>query len=109
MAVIEAQACGLPVLASHAANADGLVLSGESGIEVPTANRVALAGALERFFQASSFDLAAMGARARAHVSAALDNDRLLQAFTSLYDELLVGKGLALPVASLPVANENSA
>jgi glycosyltransferase involved in cell wall biosynthesis len=108
-AVIEAQACGLPVLASHAANADGLVLSGESGIEVPTANRVALAGALERFFQASSFDLAAMGARARAHVSAALDNDRLLQAFTSLYDELLVGKGLALPVASLPVANENSA
>jgi glycosyltransferase involved in cell wall biosynthesis len=97
-AVIEAQACGLPVLASRAANADGLVLHGQTGIEVPTANRAALAEGLARLFTASDAELAAMGERAHGHVSAVLDNETLLRSFTSLYDELLVSKGLAAPV-----------
>lgn len=107
-AVIEAQACGLPVLVSRAANADGLVQSGESGIEVPTANRRALADGLNQLFCADDAKLAAMGAKARISVSAALDNDLLLGAFTSLYDDLLASRGLA-PVAgdaSLPLARE---
>jgi glycosyltransferase involved in cell wall biosynthesis len=106
-AVIEAQACGLPVLVSRAANADGLV-SGETGIEVPTANRRALADGLDALCRADEAQLAAMGAKARTSVSAALDNDLLLAAFTSLYDELLVSRGLA-PVASdasMPAARE---
>jgi glycosyltransferase involved in cell wall biosynthesis len=107
-AVIEAQACGLPVLASRAANADGLVRSGESGIEVPTANHGALADGLERLFKSPDSDLATMGAQARAHVSRALDNDRLLQSFTSLYDDLLASKGLAAPVASMPIAERTA-
>jgi glycosyltransferase involved in cell wall biosynthesis len=97
-AVIEAQACGLPVLVSRAANADGLVRAGESGLEVPTANRRALAEGLDRLFRASDIDLAAMGAKACASVSATLDNDALLCAFTSLYDELLTRRGLSLAV-----------
>jgi glycosyltransferase involved in cell wall biosynthesis len=106
-AVIEAQACGLPVLVSRAANADGLV-SGETGIEVPTANRRALADGLDALCRAGESQLAAMGAKARTSVSAALDNDLLLAAFTSLYDDLLASRGLA-PVASdasMPVARE---
>jgi glycosyltransferase involved in cell wall biosynthesis len=107
-AVIEAQACGLPVLASRAANADGLVRPGESGIEVPTAHLSALADGLERLFKTSDSDLAAMGARARAHVSTALDNDRLLRSFTSLYDDLLASKGLAAPAGSAPMAERTA-
>lgn len=94
-AAIEAQACGLPVLLSHAANADGLVLSGETGIEVGTADRCALAEAFDRFLQASDEELSAMGEAGRRRVYARLDNDLLLQAFTSLYDDLLASKGLA--------------
>jgi glycosyltransferase involved in cell wall biosynthesis len=105
-AVIEAQACGLPVLVSKAANADGLVRPGESGLEVPTADRRALAEELDRLFRASDIDLAAMGAKARISVSATLDNDVLLGAFTSLYDRLLASRGLAATndSADLPIA-----
>jgi glycosyltransferase involved in cell wall biosynthesis len=107
-AVIEAQACGLPVLVSRAANADGLVRSGETGIEVPTANRRALADGLDELSCASEAALAAMGAKARTSVSAKLDNDLLLAAFTSLYDELLAKRGLAATAspASMPAARE---
>jgi glycosyltransferase involved in cell wall biosynthesis len=107
-AVIEAQACGLPVLVSRAANADGLVRSGDTGIEVPTANRRVLAEGLDQLFRASEAQLSAMGAKARTSVSAALDNDLLLGAFTSLYDDLLASHGLAAAPddASMPVARE---
>jgi glycosyltransferase involved in cell wall biosynthesis len=105
-AVIEGQACGLPVLSSRAANADGLVRVGENGIEVPTADRGALAEGLDQLFKASDAQLASMGARARAHVSTVLDNDLLLQSFTSIYDDLLVKKGLAAPCPPLPIARE---
>jgi glycosyltransferase involved in cell wall biosynthesis len=94
-AAIEGQACGLPVLVSRAANADGLVLAQETGIEVPTADRAALAEGLARLFAASAAELAALGASARAHVSAMLDNERLLCSITALYDELLASRGLA--------------
>lgn len=108
-AVIEAQACGLPVLVSRAANADGLVRSGETGIEVPTANRRRLAAGLDELFCASEAQLADMGAKARSSVLATLDNELLLGAFTSLYDDLLARRGLAAIAgdASIPVAREN--
>ena len=35
-AVLEAHACGLPAVVSHAANRDAIVIDGESGYEVPT-------------------------------------------------------------------------
>jgi glycosyltransferase involved in cell wall biosynthesis len=104
-AAIEAQACGVPVLVSRAANADGLVLAGETGIEVPTANRRALAEGLSKLFRASDLELAAMGEKARARVSSTLDNEALLRAFTSLYDGLLVSRGLAAPA---PAASTSS-
>jgi hypothetical protein len=95
-------------LVSRAANADGLVRSGETGIEVPTANRRALADGLDELCCASEAHLAAMGAKARTSVSATLDNDLLLGAFTSLYDDLLARRGLAAIAsdASIPVARE---
>jgi len=93
-AAIEAQACRLPVLVSRAANADGLVVCGETGLEVPTADRHALADGLDRLLRATDADLAAMGEAGLQRISSRLDNDVLLRAFTSLYDDLLAGKCL---------------
>jgi glycosyltransferase involved in cell wall biosynthesis len=93
-AVIEAQACALPVLVSRAANADGLVAPGTTGFEVPTADRHALAAALDEAFVCSPEELRAMGVRGRERVTRMLDNESLLGMFTALYDRLLAAKGL---------------
>jgi glycosyltransferase involved in cell wall biosynthesis len=93
-AVIEAQACAVPVVVSRAANADDLVLSGETGFEVPTADRQALAQAMAHALTLSDAQLGAMGAKGRERVMLLLDNDKLLAMFTSLYDRLLAAKGL---------------
>jgi glycosyltransferase involved in cell wall biosynthesis len=96
-AVIEAQACGLPVLVSRAANADRLVAPGATGFEVPTADRHALAVELEKAFACSPEELRVLGERGRARVARMLDNESLLGMFTSLYDRLLALKGLTGP------------
>jgi glycosyltransferase involved in cell wall biosynthesis len=92
-AVVEAHACGLPAVVSRAANADGLVLDGTTGLEVPVADSAALAEALEKLWRLPPEDRAAMGARGRAHVTAKLDPDVVLQTIVGLYDRLLAAKG----------------
>src|SRR5205807_1750329 len=72
-AVIEAHACALPAVVSRAANADGLVLDGETGFVVPTADSEALAVALDRLCALDAGARAAMGARGRTHVQHRLD------------------------------------
>jgi glycosyltransferase involved in cell wall biosynthesis len=102
-AAIEAHACGRPVLASHAANIDGLVRPGETGAEVPTADGRALAEALDQVLHAPAGDLEVMGEKARARVAAALDNRLLIERFTALYDSCVMGKGQ--PVAGPEIAH----
>jgi glycosyltransferase involved in cell wall biosynthesis len=94
-AVLEAHASGLPAVVSHAANIDRLVLDGESGFEVPTARRAALADALGRMIALSDGERRAMGLRGRAHVAATFGPDRILDETVRLYDELLAAKGRA--------------
>jgi glycosyltransferase involved in cell wall biosynthesis len=94
-AVLEAHACGLPAVVSHAANIDRLVLPGESGFEVPTFDHRALAEALARMIALSDGERRAMGERGRAHVAATFGSARVLGETVKLYDELLAGKGLA--------------
>ena len=66
-AVLEALACGLPAVVSHAANIDGIVTEG-AGFEVPTFAHGALADALVRITALSDDERRAHGrARARAH------------------------------------------
>ena len=93
-AVIEAQACGLPVLVSRAANADGLVAPGITGFEVPTADRHALAAELKKAFACSPEELRGLGEQGRERVRRMLDNESLLGMFTSLYDRLLAERSL---------------
>ena len=93
-AVLEAQAAGLPAVVSHAANIDGIVVDGESGLEVPTLDHAALAEALARLFATTTAERRAMGARGRAHVAATFSVDRILDETVRLYDGLLAEKGI---------------
>jgi glycosyltransferase involved in cell wall biosynthesis len=95
-AVIEAHACGLPVLASQAANADGLVIHGQTGLVVPTADRQALAEAIAALIGMDAATRARLGERGREHVTRRLDPTVLLGSFVTLYDRLLAEKGLTV-------------
>lgn len=94
-AVLEAHACGLPAVVSHAANIDTLVLDGVSGFEVPTFNHAALAGALDKMLSLPPAERRAMGVRGRAHVADRFGSERILSETVGLYDGLLAQKGLA--------------
>jgi glycosyltransferase involved in cell wall biosynthesis len=94
-AVLEAHACGLPAVVSHAANIDTLVLDGVSGFEVPTFNHAALADALEKMLALTATERREMGARGRRHVADQFGPERILRETVGLYDVLLAQKGLA--------------
>jgi glycosyltransferase involved in cell wall biosynthesis len=91
-AVIEAHACGLPVLASRAANEDDLVADGETGLEVPTADADALAAAIARLCALTPEQRREMGARGRERVTRMLDPEVILARIVDLYDRLSSAK-----------------
>ncbi|WP_119303094.1 glycosyltransferase family 4 protein [Dongia deserti] len=62
MALLEAQACGLPVLAGASGGVPGIVADGKTGFLVPPGDATAFAAALRRAF---TCDLPAMGRAAR--------------------------------------------
>ena len=94
-AVLEGAACGLPAVVSHAANVDQLVVDGETGFQVPTFNRGALATALGRCLALDEQTRRRMGAAGRAHIVARFSADRIRDEMTNLYDSLLRERGLA--------------
>ena len=92
--VLEAQASGLPVVVSHAANLDGIVRDSESGFEVPTCDGTALADALAKMFATSPEQRLHMGEAGRAHVARTFSPERILQETVNLYETLLAEKGI---------------
>lgn len=95
-AVLEAHACGLPAVVSHAANRDAIVLEGVSGYEVPTLDHGALTVALGRMLARSDAERRAMGRAGRAHVAERFNPERILTETVALYDGLLAEKGIAV-------------
>ncbi len=93
-AVLEAHACGLPAVVSHAANRDLLVVDGETGYEVRTLDHRGLAHAIGRMITATDRERRAMGARGRLHVAAWFSPERIQAETVALYDALLAEKGL---------------
>ena len=67
MALLEAQASGLPVVAGDCGGVAGIVASGETGLLVPPGDVIAFAGAVRRLILHSRMR-SAMGAAARAKV-----------------------------------------
>jgi sugar transferase (PEP-CTERM/EpsH1 system associated) len=93
--ILEAQACGLPVVATRVGGNPELVQDGKSGLLVPAADPQAMAGALWRY--ARDGDLRRRhGAAARRRVEAEHDWGRCAAAYLAVYDELL-GRSPAAP------------
>jgi glycosyltransferase involved in cell wall biosynthesis len=94
-AVLEAHACGLPAVVSHAANRDSIVIDASSGYEVPTLDHRGLADALAKIIRVSDAERRAMGARGRLNVADRFHPDRVLAETVELYDRLIAEKGVA--------------
>jgi colanic acid/amylovoran biosynthesis glycosyltransferase len=85
--IVEAMACGLPVVTTACGGMAEVVSAGEHGFVVAPRDVDAMAGALERL--ARDPDLRArMGGAARAHVAAELDIAQHAARFAALYREV---------------------
>ena len=85
MALIEAMACGLPVVASRVAGPSEIVDDGRTGLLVEPGDAAALATAIERLVRDP--DLARQLARAgQAHVRATYTAERLVERTAAVFE-----------------------
>jgi glycosyltransferase involved in cell wall biosynthesis len=96
MAVLEAMAAGLPVVASRVGGLDELVDPGETGLLVRPGDPAELARAIARLLDEPGLR-ARMGAAGRARVERHFDLDAALRAHLDLYRRELARRGLPLP------------
>ena len=94
-AVLEAHACGLPAIVTHAANPDGIVIHDDTGFAVSTLDPRAMADAIDRMIEMTAAQRRLMGERGRTHVARTFHPDRVLGELVALYDGLIAEKGLA--------------
>jgi glycosyltransferase involved in cell wall biosynthesis len=90
--VLEAMACGRPVIVSSAANAEGIVEEGKTGFVFPAGNPEALANCLRRALTLPDATRRAMGREARAEVERHFSAAAMVNRFEALYEELLEGR-----------------
>ena len=84
--MVEAMACGVPVVGTDVSGLPELVVSGENGILVPPEDPESVAEALARLYREP--DLAgALGDRAEATVRERFDGDRLARELAMLFRE----------------------
>ena len=92
-ALLEAGAAGRPVAATAAGGTVEVVEDGRTGLLVPVADEVALAGAVRRL--AGDPELRArLGSAARVHVETTFGMDRMVAEYAQLYTELAERRGL---------------
>ncbi len=86
--MLEALACGIPVIASDAANAAGVIDHGAQGWIAPTNDAHALANAIQAVITQTPEQIARMQSECRAR---ALDYriERMIAAYEALYDRVL--------------------
>jgi glycosyltransferase involved in cell wall biosynthesis len=87
--VLEAMACGKPVLLSDAANAEQIVAEGETGFEFPAGDVLALVASLARAIAMPAEQRVALGRAARSFVEGRYSTRLMTRKFESLYEELL--------------------
>ena len=86
--ILEAMACGLPVVATAVGGNSELVVAGENGMLVPPASPTALADALERYVEDATLTSShSRAARRRAETEFSLSG--MLGRYADLYAELL--------------------
>jgi sugar transferase (PEP-CTERM/EpsH1 system associated) len=85
--ILEAMACGLPVVATRVGGNGELVREGETGFLVPRADPQAMAAALLNYVDYAALR-AAHGAAARTRVEGSFSIDRMVSRYLEVYDEL---------------------
>lgn len=94
MVLIEAMACGVPVVATRCGGPEGIVTDGEDGFLVPLDDVEAMAGRLCRLLTDGGLN-GRMGQSARATVEQRFSETVTAQAFLDTYAELLSRRALA--------------
>lgn len=87
MTIVEAQACGVPVVTTPSGGSAEGVLDGDTGLVVPAGDAAALATALVAVLADAGFRVRA-GAAARAHALAHFDLGTQTARLESIYDEV---------------------
>ena len=91
LALLEAMAAGLPVIATSVGGTPEVVMDGENGLLIPPRDAEALAGALERLLGAPDFTKK-LGQNARKHVREHYSLDRLGREINEIYEKLVTNK-----------------
>jgi glycosyltransferase involved in cell wall biosynthesis len=86
--VLEAMACGKPVIVSDAANAEQIVSEGETGYVFPVGDVLALIACLRRAIDLPPERRVAMGRAARSFVEGRFSTRLMTRKYESLYEEL---------------------
>ena len=91
LALLEAMAAGLPVVATAVGGTPEVVVHGENGLLIPPRDAGALAAALERLLSDPAW-ARQLGAKARTHVREHFSLDRLGREINAIYEELVEKK-----------------
>lgn len=94
MVLLEAEACGLPVVATEVGGNGEVILNNKSGYVVPPGDSEALAAAMMKMMALSEVERRAMGRAGRAHIEANYSLERVVDQWEELYRQLLQRKGL---------------
>jgi len=94
--ILEAMACGLPVIATRVGGNVELVIEGETGLLVPAGDSAALADALARYVEDGRM-LRQHGQAARKRAEAEFSIDGMVARYAQLYESLLSAAGRPVP------------